>query len=152
MTVTIRQGPSGKPVEVATPADITKGKSIVALGGGNIPATGTADRFLRPWYEMSDAPSAELFLQPFPFDATLRSLRAEWGPAGMSVNFDCVVRIDGVDTTIAFTSLSDATHGEDLVNEAPILAGQRLSIVVRKSAGTGSAMTEFQATLEAEPD
>ncbi len=126
---------------------VGKGVSTLTFGGGDILASGTGARYLNPWYDPTTAGLNEVFIGPWPYACTISQLRAMWGAANGSVNVDVVFRIEGVDTAVEFTALSDAVSGEDLVNSVVLPAGGRASIVVRKSAGTSSSMNDFQASV-----
>ena len=139
---------SADEVDIALPDAVYY--SSVLFGGGNIPASGTTDRFLNPWFETSNAGTVEIFLEDWPFAANLSQLRSTWGPSSGSVNVDFVLRVNAADTPLAFTALSDAGSGADLVNSAAVAAGDQLSFVVRKSAGTGSAMQDLQVSMRVE--
>ncbi len=128
-------------------ATIGAATSSITFGGGDVTGSGTADRFLNPWSQPTSAGTTEVFLEPWAFPGAIDQLRAVWGASAGSVNVDFVLRVNGIDTALKFTALSDAGAGTDLVNVAAISAGDRVSFVVRKSAATGSAMGDMGISM-----
>jgi hypothetical protein len=120
----------------------------VTFGGGNIPAAGTADRYPNPWYETPDAGTTELFIGPLPFAATISNMRVIWTPASGAVNITVLLRVNSVDTALSATALATAGAASDLVDSVAVVAGDKISVVVRKSAGTTSAMGLFFVNLQ----
>lgn len=139
----------GEDYIVTIPGNAGGDGAPLTFGGGNILASGTAERFLTPWYDSASAGLNEVFIGPWPYACVISRLRATWGAASGSVNVDVVFRIEAADTAVEFTALSDAGAGDNLVDSVSLPAGQRASIVVRKSAATGSAMDDFQASVRA---
>lgn len=123
------------------------------LFAGDIQASGTAARYLPPTYSVANAGTTEIFLRRFPYPVVIESMRARWDITSNSVSVDWVMRVGGSDSTLTFTALSDDGSGADLdiTHKVLVPANSDISLVVRKSAGTGSAMNNMQVTLRATP-
>ena len=122
--------------------------SMITWGIGNVPQAGTVARFPAPWFASGNVGTDEDEVQfVVPFDCVIDELLAEWEPTSGSVNVDLTVRKDGVPTPLTVTVLSDDGVGEDLVNFTQFTRGERISLVVAKSASTGSVMGNFRASV-----
>jgi hypothetical protein len=127
---------------------ISSGTAILTWGTQTLTGTSTT-RYLTPGYEGSSAPTVQIDLD-MPRAAVLSSLRvrARLPGANAAPTLSFGVLVNGVPTPLVATGPSNVTGWTDLVHTLPVVAGDRVALIVTKSAA-GNSPTDVIATLSA---
>jgi hypothetical protein len=123
---------------------------MLAFGSSGVLTT-TTTRYLHPFYEASNAPTAPVSFR-VPFAGTLRKLRVRHNtPAGNGNAIVYTVRINGSASSLTVSLASTSADGSDLVNAPTVAAGDYVDVEVTKAAGIGTSPSDIMATFALDP-
>lgn len=146
-------GPSGGPVGPtggtgstgATGTTGTGGAPILIWGNASINNTTAPPLFLSPGYSSTPAVT-DVVSMYVPESGTLKNLYVRQGIAlgivGTTVIY--TVLVNGFATALSATLLATANSGSNLINSAPVVAGDRIDLIVTKPVPTGGAFPSIR--------
>lgn len=119
---------------------------ILQFGTGNVSGSGTVPRYPLPGNENAQVGTAELYAIA-PYDCTIDQLISEWGGTPNAIDVAITLRKEFVNTALTVTVEADVLAADNLTDEVDYLKGERISLAIVKSAGLGSQMAGFQASV-----